>query len=69
MRPAELPSVRVEREIRQRLAGMKQGDQLPAVGMLAAEHDTSRATLGRVMAKLAAEGLVEVIPGWGTFVK
>jgi DNA-binding GntR family transcriptional regulator len=65
-RPAEPPSVRVERELRERVAGMASGDQLPNINVLASEHHTSKTTVQRVLAKLAAEGLVTVRPGWGT---
>jgi DNA-binding FadR family transcriptional regulator len=40
---------------------------LPSIKTWAAELGTTRATLGRVLKKLEAEGLVVVRHGWGTF--
>jgi len=68
----ELPSERVEREIRQRIAnGTYPADtQLPPMDDLAAELQVSRGTVAAVLRKLAAEEppLVRVIPGYGSFV-
>jgi DNA-binding FadR family transcriptional regulator len=67
-RERELPSQRVERELRAMIAGMPPGAQLPATAPLAVQLGTSKATLRRVLARLAEEGLVEIVNGWGTFV-
>ena len=67
-RTAELPSARVERLVRAHMATLEPGAQLPPVKAWATELNTSRATLGRVLKKLADEGLVTIIIGWGTFV-
>jgi GntR family transcriptional regulator len=68
-RPRELPSRRVETDLRRRLdAGEWQsGEALPAVSVLAEHYATSGATVSKVLRKLAAEGLVEVVPRWGVF--
>lgn len=68
-RPRELPSQRVENALRSRLASDEwaSGDTLPTVADLAGEYDTSAATVAKVLRKLADEGLVEVVPRWGTF--
>lgn len=68
-RDRELPSQRVEAGLRARLAAgeWSPGDALPPVSELAREYDTSGATVAKVLRLLAAEGLVEVIPRWGTF--
>jgi len=66
-RTLELPSERVERMVRAHVATLAPGAQLPAVKAWALELKTSRATLGRVIKKLEAEGLVTIVVGWGTF--
>lgn len=68
VRDPERPGQRVERELRERIAGMSPGAQLPPVGDLATAHRTSRATIQRITHKLADEGLLTITPGWGTFV-
>jgi len=68
-RSPELPSAKVFSALRARIeAGEWQPDQaLPSVAVLAAEYGASRATVARVLRKLEADGLVRVIPRWGTF--
>ena len=69
----ELPSARVERVLRERIAdGTYQPDsQLPPMDDIAADLDVSRGTVAAVLRKLAAEDppLVRVIPGYGSFGK
>ena len=67
-RTPELPSARVDRLVRERVASEAPGTQLPPIKAWATELHTSRATLGRVLKKLADEGLVTIVVGWGTFV-
>ena len=43
------------------------GEPLPSVAQLAGEYEVARGTVARVLAKLADEGLVHVVPRWGTF--
>jgi GntR family transcriptional regulator len=64
-----LPSARVEQDLRRRLAADEwaPGEQLPRVAALAAEYGTSGATVSKVLKRLAADGLVTVIPSWGVF--
>jgi DNA-binding GntR family transcriptional regulator len=38
------------------------------VGDLAAQYGVSRSTVTRAMRVLAGEGLVRIVPRWGTFV-
>jgi len=68
----ELPSVTVERVIRQRIAdGTYPPDsQLPPMDDIATELGVSRGTVAAVLRKLAAEDppLVRIIPGYGSFV-
>lgn len=68
----ELPSARVERILRERIANGEYppDSQLPPMDDLASELGVSRGTVAAVLRKLAAENppLVRVIPGYGSFV-
>lgn len=67
----ELPSARVERMIRARIADGEYppDSQLPPMDDLASEFGVSRGTVASVLRKLASEEppLVRVIPGYGSF--
>lgn len=67
-RTPELPSERTERLVREAVRQAEPGTQLPPMKTWAVELGTTRATLGRVLKKLEAEGLVTIRHGWGTFV-
>ncbi len=43
------------------------GDALPTVAALSAEYGVARATVARALRTLETDGLVRVIPRWGTF--
>ena len=43
------------------------GDALPSIAALAESYGTSRATVAKAMRRLADDGLVEIVPQWGTF--
>jgi GntR family transcriptional regulator len=68
-RPRQPPSRRIADDLRRRIeAGEWQpGAQLPGNAELAQHYESTRRTISRVMAVLAAEGLVEIEPRWGTF--
>lgn len=68
-RPPELPSVRVEADLRRRLdAGeWDHGQALPTVTRLAQEYSVGKGTINKVLRILASEGLVRIVPSWGTF--
>jgi DNA-binding GntR family transcriptional regulator len=59
----------VAASLRQRIAAgeWEPGDALPAVGALAGHYGVARATVTRALHVLEAEGLVRIIPRWGTF--
>ena len=65
----ELPSARVEADLRHRLAsGEWETDQaLPSVASLAEHYHVSRATVSRALQALERDGLVRIVPRWGTF--
>jgi GntR family transcriptional regulator len=68
-RPRELPSRRVETDLRRRASAGEwaSGDALPSIAALAEHYGTSRATVAKAMRRLADDGLVEIVPQWGTF--
>jgi DNA-binding GntR family transcriptional regulator len=68
-RSEELPSVRVTADLRARLetGEWASGDALPPVAVLAEHYKVARATVARSLRKLADDGLVRIIPRWGTF--
>jgi GntR family transcriptional regulator len=63
------PSSRVEADLRARIgAGEWQPDErMPPVADLAEHYGVANNTIRRVLHRLESDGLVEVIPNWGTF--
>jgi len=61
--------LRIERDLRARLARAKPGDGLPAESVLAEEFGVARMTVRAALNALAADGLIERIQGRGTFVR
>ena len=57
--------------MRQRIAAgeWQAGEALPSVADLAAEYDVARGTVTKALGRLAADGLVEIVASWGTFVR
>jgi DNA-binding GntR family transcriptional regulator len=43
------------------------GEQLPAVGQLSEHYGAARRTITKSLRVLADEGLLTVLPNWGTF--
>jgi DNA-binding GntR family transcriptional regulator len=68
-RERELPSKRVEAGLRRRIdaAEWDHGQALPSVAALAQHYSTSRATVAKALRRIADDGLVEIVPQWGTF--
>jgi DNA-binding GntR family transcriptional regulator len=66
-----LPSHRVEADLRQRCeAGeWEHGDRLPPVAELAQHYGVARNTVTKALRRLADDGLIEIVPNWGTFRK
>lgn len=64
-----MPSQRVEADLRQRIEAGEwaSGEALPSIASLAAHYDVARATVAKAMRRLADDGLVEIVPQWGTF--
>jgi GntR family transcriptional regulator len=68
-RSPDLPFARVAADMRRRLdAGeWDTDDALPAVADLAEHYQVSRTSVSRALKTLESEGLVRIIPRWGTF--
>lgn len=66
--PGQLRSEQLREYLVRQLAGLSAGDKLPSERELARESGLSLLTVNKVLATLAAEGLVERRTGRGTFV-
>jgi GntR family transcriptional regulator len=68
-RGPERPFEIVAADLRRRIAAgeWQPGEALPTVAALAEHYQVSKATVTRVLRILADEGLVRVVPRWGTF--
>jgi DNA-binding GntR family transcriptional regulator len=68
-RGPERPYEVVATDLRRRIAAgeWQPGEVLPTVAALAGHYGVSKATVTRTLRILADEGLVRVVPRWGTF--
>jgi DNA-binding GntR family transcriptional regulator len=68
-RSADLPSARVETDLRRRIeAGeWESGEALPTVNQLATEYGVSGSSAAKALRRLRDDGLVRIVPRWGTF--
>jgi DNA-binding GntR family transcriptional regulator len=65
------PYRQVASELRARIESgeLGPGDRVPSITTLMQEYGIARNTARHALAVLAEEGLIEVTPGWGSFVK
>lgn len=70
-RESELPSARVLAALKERIESgeLEAGEQMPSLRAISEEFGVSQTTAKKVIQLLAEEGLVEVKPRWGTFVR
>jgi DNA-binding GntR family transcriptional regulator len=63
------PAARVEASLRARVQAGEwaSGEALPAMAALADEYGVSRASVAKALRRIANDGLVEIVPQWGTF--
>jgi len=63
------PSARVEASLRERIGADEwdHGAALPSVAALAEHYGVSRASVSKALRRLAGDGLVDIVPAWGTF--
>ena len=68
-RGPELPSRHVEADLRRRCKAGEwaPGERLPPVAELAAHYRVARNTITKALHRLADDGLIEIVPNWGTF--
>jgi len=68
-RGPEIPSRRVEADLRARIDAGEWaiGEPLPSVPALAAHYGVSKSTVSKAEARLAAAGVLEIVPQWGVF--
>jgi GntR family transcriptional regulator len=68
-RGPELPSRHVEADLRRRCEAGEwaPGERLPPVAELAAYYRVARNTITKALRRLADDGLIEIVPNWGTF--
>jgi GntR family transcriptional regulator len=66
----EYPTDRVTRELRARVESGEwpPGSQIPSVGDLADQHSASRTTISKAVQRLVDDGVLVVLPNYGTFV-
>lgn len=61
--------MRVESDLRRRTAADEwaTGEALPSVAELAAHYGVARGTVAKALRRMADDGLVRIVPAWGTF--
>jgi DNA-binding GntR family transcriptional regulator len=65
------PSRQIANELRERIASgdIPPGGRLPSITMLMQTYGVARNTARRSLAILEDENLIEIVHGWGSFVK
>jgi GntR family transcriptional regulator len=65
------PSRQIANELRERITNgdLPAGARLPSITSLMQEYGVARNTARRALAILEDEGLIEIVHGWGSFVR
>ena len=68
-RTPERPGERVEADLRRRIASgeWQSSEMMPTVAALAEHYQYRPGVVQRVLRRLAEDGLVRIVPRWGTF--
>jgi len=68
-RTRQPPSRRVEAAIRERIAAgeWQPEERLPSVADFASQYGVSRSSVAAALKRIEADGLIEIVPQWGTF--
>ena len=70
-RDSELPSERVFAALKDKIESgdLQPGEQMPSLRKISEDYGISQTTARKVIDALAREGLVEIKPRWGSFVR
>jgi DNA-binding FadR family transcriptional regulator len=70
-RGSELPSDRVFAALKEKIESgeLQPGEQMPTLRQISEDYGIAQTTARKVIDALAREGLVEIKPRWGTFVR
>ncbi len=70
-RDSELPSERVFAALKDKIESgdLQPGEQMPSLRKISEDYGVSQTTARKVIDALAREGLVEIKPRWGSFVR
>ena len=70
-RESELPSARVFAALKETIesGALQPGEQMPSLRKISEDYKVSQTTARKVIEALASEGLVEIKPRWGSFVR
>jgi DNA-binding GntR family transcriptional regulator len=70
-RDSELPSERVFAALKDKIESgeLQPGEQMPSLRKISDDYGISQTTARKVIDALAREGLVEIKPRWGSFVR
>jgi DNA-binding GntR family transcriptional regulator len=63
--------MRVESDVRARIARGEwtPGERLPSVAELASHYGVARSTVVSALRRIESDGMIEIVPNWGTFRK
>lgn len=70
-RDSELPSDRVFAALKDKIESgeLQPGEQMPSLRKISEDYGVAQTTARKVIDALAREGLVEIKPRWGSFVR
>ena len=70
-RESEFPSARVFAALKEKIESgeLQPGEQMPSLRKISEDYGIAQTTARKVIEALAAEGLVEIKPRWGSFVR